>query len=94
MVKRKRITESDVVNFAALLERWSLCGTSYFLVQFWKSVGMTEMQFYKRLWAAQEQIPGFDYKEIKKNLRRNRFMRKKKMEEKTTRKVVEFSCHG
>lgn len=93
MVKRKRITESDIGNFAALLERWSLCDTSYFLVQFWRSFGMSEMQFYKRLWAAQEQIPDFNYKEVKKNLRRNRFMRKQKIEARQPCKVVEFK-HG
>lgn len=36
---------------------------------------MSEMQFYKRLWRAKEDIPKFDFDEIKRNLRRNRFVR-------------------
>jgi len=75
MAKKKTILPSDVQNFATLLTRWSRCETSFFLRQFWRSFGMTEMQFYKRLWKAKEQIIDFDFPEIKKNLRRNRFMR-------------------
>ena len=74
-VRRNKITPYDVGNFAAILEGWSKCETSFFLKQFWVSFGMSEMQFYKRLWRAKDDIPKFDFPEIKKNLRRNRFMR-------------------
>jgi len=77
-VKRTRITPYDVGNFAAILKGWSHCETSFFLKQFWISFGMTEMQFYKRLWRAKSEIDGFDFEEIKKNLKRNRFMRDRK----------------
>lgn len=72
---RQKIAESDIDNFATLLYRWSCSESSYFLRQFWRTFGMSEMQFYKRVWKAQDQVKDFDFPEIKKNLRRNRFAR-------------------
>jgi len=75
MVKRTRITDKDVANFAALLWGWSQSQTSCFFCQFWRSVGMSEMQFYRRVWMAQDQVPDFNLDEIKKNLKKNRFLK-------------------
>lgn len=89
MARKRSILKSDLINFSTLLTRWSECESSFFLRQFWRTFAMTEMQFYKRLWKSQQEVIGFDFNEVKKNLRRNRFHRayKKKMGIKTTEKI-------
>ena len=80
MTKKTKITPQSVTRFADLLLRWSTCNDSYFIREFWESFAMTEMQFYKRLWAAQKFVGSFDYLDVKKNLKINRILRHKKRE--------------
>lgn len=79
MTKKTRITPTSVKHFAELLFRWSTCNDSYFLKEFWQSFGMTEMQFYKRLWAAEKIVGAFDYTDVKRNLKLNRMLRNKRL---------------
>lgn len=58
-----------------MLTSWAQDESAYFLCEFWKSLGMSEMQFYKRMWKAEKEIEGFDLGEIKKILRHHRWIR-------------------
>ena len=78
---RTKTTQEDLLIFADLLTKWSRSESSYFLNQFYRTFGMSEMQFYKKVEKCKARCEEFDYGEVKKNLRRNRFVRDQRLEE-------------
>jgi len=76
-LNRKKIEEVDLYAFIVSLHNWSQWERSFFFVDFYRSFGMTEMQFYKRLSLAEEKIKLFPIESIKRNLKVNRFLAKK-----------------
>ena len=90
MKHSKRLTKTNSQIFAALLTVWSWSEQSFFLHEFYEAFGMNIDKFYKHLYRALDDVPEFNYEEIKKRLMDNRYNAKKEIVEKVI-KIKDFS---
>jgi len=78
-LNRTKIEESDLNIFSKALENWSSLNTSLYFVNFYRSFGMSETQFYKRIYLSQQKLTDFSLEEIKRNLKINKFIHEKNL---------------
>lgn len=78
-LNRTKIEDSDLNIFCKALENWSSLDTSLYFVNFYKSFGMSEAQFYKRVYLCKEKVSDFSLEQIRRNLKVNKFINEKNL---------------
>lgn len=92
--RKKRISLKDAQYFLKALKGWSELPTSYFFTEFINLFNMTTPQFYTRIKKCEELLDEFDYEEICKSLRRNRYIKNVVKARKKRKRVPQRASFG